>query len=98
MSKGRSGLFPGSKANDKMLRGITYRAIYTMVENTKGGKSKSMAVGAYDVKTGKIVTSFAGSIPEKIHPELLKRARKLAELVPKGYRLKTLLVFVQNFM
>ena len=88
MSKGRSGLFPGSNANDKMLRGITYRAIHIMIENTQGGKSKSMAIGAYDVRTGKIVTSFAGNIPEKIHPELLNRAEKIGGIGTKGLSTK----------
>ena len=75
MSKGRSGLFPNSIANAKMLRETTYRAIHSMIENTKGGKRKSMAIGAYDIKTGKIVTSFAGNIPKKIHPELVVNGR-----------------------
>lgn len=88
MSKGRSGLFPGSKANDKILRGITYKAIHTMIENTKGGKNRSMAIGAYDVRSGKIVTSFAGNIPEKIHPELLNRADKIGGIGTKGLSTK----------
>lgn len=88
MSKGRSGLFPNSIANAKMLRETTYRAIHSMIENTKGGKRKSMAIGAYDIKTGKIVTSFAGNIPKKIHPELVKRAKKIAGIGTKGLSTK----------
>ncbi len=88
MSKSRSGLFPGSTANAKILRATAYRAIHTMVENTKGSKGKSMAIGAYDVKTGKIVTSFAGSIPDKIHPELIKRAEKIGGIGTKGLSTK----------
>ncbi len=88
MSKSRSGLFPKSTANDKILRATTYRAIHSMIANTKGGKSKSMAVGAYDVKTGKIVTSFAGNIPDKIHPELIKRAEKIGGIGTKGLSTK----------
>lgn len=84
MSKGRSGLFPSSRANDKMLRATAYRSIHAMIKNTKGGKSKSMAVGAYDTKTGKIVTAFAGNIPDKIHPELVKRAEKIGGIGTKG--------------
>jgi len=41
MSKGRSGLFPSSNANAKMLRGMTYRAIHTMVDNTKALSTKN---------------------------------------------------------
>ena len=88
MSKSRSGLFPGSSANAKILRATTYRAIHSMINNTKGGKSKSMAVGAYDVKTGKIVTSFAGNVPDKIHPELIKRAEKIGGIGTKGLSTK----------
>lgn len=88
MSKGRSGLFPNSIANAKMLRETTYRAIHSMIENTKGGKRKSMAIGAYDIKTGKIVTSFAGNIPKKIHPELVKRAKKIGGIGTKGLSTK----------
>ena len=59
-----------------------------MIKNTKGSKSKSMAVGAYDVRTGKIFTSFAGSIPDKIHPELIKRAEKIGGIGTKGLSTK----------
>lgn len=88
MSKGRSGLFPNSTANAKVLRAITYRAIHDMIINTKGGKNKSMAIGAYDIKTGEIVTAFAGSIPKTIHPELIKRAIKIGGIGSKGLSTK----------
>ena len=84
MSKGRSGLFPKSRSNDKILRATTYKAIHAMIVNTKGGKGRSMAVGAYDTRTGKIATAFAGTIPETIHPELLKRAEKIGGIGSKG--------------
>lgn len=88
MSKGRSGLFPNSTANDKILRATAYKAIHSMIENTKGGKGRSMAVGAYDIKTGTIATAFAGKIPEKIHPELIKRADKIGGIGSKGVSTK----------
>ncbi len=88
MSKSRSSLFPSCTANAKVLRGMTYRAIHAMVENTKGGKAKSMAIGAYDIRTGKIVTAFAGNIPDKIHPELIKRAEKIGGIGTKGLSTK----------
>lgn len=88
MSKGRSGLFPNSTANDKILRATTYKAIHAMIENTKGGKGRSMAVGAYDKKTGTIATAFAGKIPDKIHPELIKRADKIGGIGSKGVSTK----------
>lgn len=88
MSKGRSGLFPGTVANDNILRATTYQAIHAMIRNTKGGKGHSMAIGAYDIKTGKIVTSFAGNIPEKIHPELIKRAEMIGGVGTKGLSTK----------
>lgn len=55
-----------------------------MIAKTKGGRGKAMAIGAYDVKTGKIVTSFAGNIPSKIHPELIKRANKIGGIGSTG--------------
>ena len=88
MSKARSNLFPNTTANDKILRGITYRAIHSMVINTKGGKGRSMAVGAYDVRTGKIVTSFAGNIPGQIHPELIARAKRIGGIGSRGLSTK----------
>ena len=88
MSKSRSGLFPRSTANAKILRATTYKAIHAMIENTKGGRGKSIAIGAYDIKTGKIVTSFAGHIPDKIHPELIKRAEKIGGIGTKGLSTK----------
>ena len=84
MSKGRSGLFPKTKANDKMLRATTYRSIHNMIIKTKGGKGRSMAVGAYDIKTGKVATAFAQKPPDKIHPELIKRANKIGGIGSKG--------------
>ena len=44
MSKARSSLFPNTTANDKILRGITYRAIHSMVINTKGGKGRPYCI------------------------------------------------------
>lgn len=84
MSKGRSGLFPKSNANAKMLRALTYQAIHNMIMNTRGGSGRSMAVGAYDLKTGKIATAFAGEIPTQIHPELIKRAEQIGGIGSKG--------------
>ncbi len=84
MSKGNSGLFSKSTANATLLLAITYKAINNMISNTKGGNRKSMAVGAYDSKTGRIATAFAGNIPDKIHPELLKRAKEIGGIVSKG--------------
>ena len=88
MSKARSGLFPTSTANAKMLRATAYKAVHTMIDNYKGSKKPSMAIGAYDVKTGKIATAFAGKIPEKIHPELLKRAEMIGGVGTKGLSTK----------
>ena len=43
-----------------------------------------MAVGAYDIRTGKIPTTFAGKIPERIHPILRKRAESIGGIGTKG--------------
>lgn len=97
MSKGRSGLFPNSTANDKILRATTYKAIHSMILKTKGGKGRSMAVGAYDIRTGVIVTAFAGKIPEKIHPELIKRANKIGGIGSKGVSTKNIVGVCAEF-
>lgn len=55
-----------------------------MISSTPGGKKKAMAVEAYDSKTGKIATSFAGEIPKKIHPELRRRAEAIGGLGSHG--------------
>ena len=99
MSKGRSGLFPNTKANDKMLRATTYRSIRKMVVNTKGGKNRSMAVGAYDKRTGQLVTAFAQKPPDEanIHPELKKRADKIGGVGSKGLSTKNIVGVCAEF-
>ena len=84
MSKGRSGLFPTSRGNDNILRVITYHTISNMIEFTPNGRNKSMACGAYDIKTGNIATAFAGNIPEEVHPELIERANKIGGIGSHG--------------
>ena len=39
MSKGRCGLFPNSTANERILRATAYKAIHSMIVNTKGEKA-----------------------------------------------------------
>ena len=43
-----------------------------------------MAVGAYDLRTGRIVAVFAGSIPDKIHPLLRERAKLVGGIGTHG--------------
>ena len=88
MSKGRSGLFPRTRANAKILRAASYWAVRRMIAHTKGGKGKAMAVGAYDLKTGEVVAAFAGKPPEKIHPDLIDRANKIGGIGSKGVSTK----------
>ena len=63
---------------------ITENAIIEMIDNTKDGSKKSVAVGAYDVKTGKVATSFAKEIPSIIHEELIKRANTIGGIGSHG--------------
>lgn len=80
MSKGFSGLFhntSGHKLNTNTLRDKAIHAVHNLISSTPGGKRRAMAVGAYDMQTGAIVTSFAKAIPKNIHPELLKRAERI---------------------
>lgn len=84
MSKGRSGLFPNSRSNAKLLSAIAYNAVRHMINSSPGGKGKAMAIGAYDTKTGEIATAFAGQVPKKIHPDLIKRAESIGGIGSKG--------------
>lgn len=44
-----------------------------MIASTPGGIRKSMAIGAYDLKTGQVVADFAGPIPDEISPILIEK-------------------------
>ena len=87
MSKGSSGYFngtSGSKAASFDLHESTRNAVKKLIANTPNGKKKAMAVGAYDKRTGKTVAAFAGEIPKRIHPELLKRAKQIGGIGTHG--------------
>ena len=87
MSKADSGLFHGTlgkKRSISELRADTRNAVNQLIEKTPGSKRKSMAVGAYDKNTGEIVAVFAGEIPDRIAPELLKKAALIGGLGSHG--------------
>lgn len=84
MSKSISGLFPNTHNNDIIIKTLTYTAIDNMIKNTPGGRGKSMACGAYDPITNQIATAFAGKIPQKIHPELRRRANLIGGIGTHG--------------
>ncbi|MCR5719329.1 MAG: hypothetical protein K6F84_02085 [Lachnospiraceae bacterium] len=71
-----------AKENEKniwnnALKNQAYTKIQHLIGSTSGSRGKAMAVGAYDEKTGKTVAAFAGEIPKKIHPDLLKLAERV---------------------
>lgn len=87
MSKGFSGLFrntSGHKLNTNTLRDKAINAVEKLINSTPGGIKRAMAVGAYDIQTGEIVTSFAKAMPKRIHPELIKRADKIGGIGSLG--------------
>ena len=87
MSKSYSGLFhgtSGSKASKNEKRIQALESVRKLIADTPGGKRKSMAAGAYDLKTGKNVAAFAGEIPKRIHPELRKRAEAIGGIGTHG--------------
>ena len=91
MSKTSSNLVSGTTGEKRFtsvkhtyLREKASQEIRKMINSTKDGKSKAIAVGAYDAKTGNIVTSFAKGIPNNIHPELLKRANEIGGIGTHG--------------
>jgi len=87
MSKGNSGLFKRTSGANVVLATLQAKAMDTirsLVNNTPGSKKKAMVVGAYDIRTGKTIASFAGEIPKKIAPELLKRAESIGGIGTHG--------------
>lgn len=71
-----------AKENEKNIRENALKSqAYTKIQDLIGGtlesRGKAMAVGAYDEKTGKTVAAFAGEIPKKIHPDLLKLSERV---------------------
>ena len=87
MSKGECGLFHGTNGKNATLMLMRHKAIeqvVNLIKKTPGSKKKAMAVGAYDKSTGKTIAAFAGKIPRKIHPELLKRAEIIGGIGSKG--------------
>ena len=87
MSKGSSGLFhgtSGSRASASEKRRQALETVKQLIAETPGGKNKSMAAGAYDLKTGKNVAAFAGESPKRIHPELRKRAEAIGGIGTHG--------------
>ncbi len=78
MSKGVSGLFHGTIGNNALAREMRLQALEAvnkLISDTPGGKRKSMASGAYDLKSGKVVAAFAGDIPKKSTQSCKKRLK-----------------------
>ena len=76
MSKTDSHQFIGTKGSDYHKR-KAYDKVKELIRNTPGAKTKAMAVGAYDEKTGICIATFAGAIPKKIHPKLKALAERV---------------------
>lgn len=95
MSKGGSGLFNGTYGQQNhvpdpvvQIKAKAESKVKNMISNRAGGRSKAMAVGAYDVSTGKTSASFAGAIPSKIHPDLIERANRIGGIGSFGVTTK----------
>ena len=91
MSKPSSYLATGTTGEKKFtsiiqkyLREKITQKIKKLINSTKGGSRKAAVVGAYDIRTGNIATSFADEIPINIHPELLKRANEIGGIGTHG--------------
>ena len=69
---------------DNVLKSQAYSKIQDLIGSVTGSRGKAMAVGAYDEKTGKTVAAFAGEIPKKIHPDLLKLAERVGAIGTLG--------------
>ncbi|MDO5295549.1 MAG: hypothetical protein Q4F00_02755 [bacterium] len=100
MSKGDSGLFKGTsgtKAAQAVFVKKVLNSIKELIAKTHGSHKKSMIAGAYDSRTGKIASAFAGSIPTKIHPELLNRANSIGGLGTHGLTNKNIVGVCAEF-
>ena len=100
MSKGYSGLFrhtSGHKLSTNTLRDKAKGAVKNLINSTPKGTAKAMAVGAYDIKTGKIATSFAGAVPKQIHPILQEKMKKIGEVGTHGLSVKNTLGVCAEF-
>lgn len=75
--KDKSGLFTGTSGTTAALKAATVNAVNTGRSKSSSGKKKAAIIGAFDIRTGKIVVAYSGSIPKNIHPELQKRANKI---------------------
>lgn len=87
MCKPDSKLFSGTLGQQSLAEQNLHRAeleVKKLINSKKDGKRKATAVGAYDSKTGKVVASFAGPIPTKVHPLLKARADKIGGLGANG--------------
>ena len=91
MSKGASGHFSGTKGKQNYNKGFIAKIklnaetkVKSMISNRSGGRSKAMAIGVYDIKTGKTTASFAGNIPTKFHPVIIELANKIGGIGSLG--------------
>lgn len=99
MSKGYSELFKIVYSSERIseLRNYTNNAVLKMINKTEGGKDKSVAVGAFDLQSGEIVTAFAGEPPAKIHPLLLERAKSIGGIGSHGLTEKNIVGVCAEF-
>ena len=84
MSKGISGLFSNISSVKSIYRKGAIDKARDLIKNTPNGKIKSVVVGAYDASTGKAYASFAGKIPNKIHPKLMELAEEIGGIGSHG--------------
>lgn len=87
MSKGTSGLFrhtSGANTTRAKLLAKAKEAVGKLIAETPNSYKKAMAVGAYDQRTGKTTAAFAGEIPNRIAPELRKRAEAIGGIGSHG--------------
>lgn len=105
MSKDYSNLFSGTSGSKSSnvkhsaaeLKQRINKKIKNAINNTPGGKGKSMIIGAYDTKTGKTSVAFAGPIPKRIHPELKKLADKIGGIGSHGLTEKNIVGVCAEF-
>jgi hypothetical protein len=79
MSKPESGLFHGTSGShassfDKKKQAL--ETVRRLIAETPGGRKKSMAAGAYDLKTGKMLPHLQAKFPNASIPSSERELKK----------------------
>jgi hypothetical protein len=83
---GNNNALRGLTETETTVRGSAEQALQGMLEgmSSKLKKEHAVAVGTYDIKTGRVGANVNGDIPENINPQLRARADEIGGIGSKG--------------